>query len=619
MGAQEILLTIRDWIANLRRAAFGTRLRAGIFGAVAGILALAIFITVLEAIFHLPGDGRLMLLILWIIGTAVALSYGLIWPLMKRMFLPPTDELLATRFAERIPSVRDRVLNALQLLRRVDNNPEGYSVDLILEAGREVAEDLKPINPRDLPDKKPVRIFARAFIGSAALALLMFAFFGGALVSAGERVLKPDEEFASPPPFQLAIQPGSCTVLRGDSLAVTVTATGNVPDDIILERLESGKVASEPVTLKAQQKGVFRYTYRAVTASFAYWAHSARVKSERYNVSVKELPAVRALSVRLVYPRYTGKPEQKLEENIGDISALYGTTAHLRIAATKSLSKAFLEIFEGKPPVQGEDAAAEADTLSLAVEGMRASGEFKALKSGYYRIRLLDNENLSDRDPILYRVTVRPDEVPVVSLIEPSRDLDVAAGVQVPVVAEATDDFGLTRMKLRYHRTSTFEADTGKIPLSKFEQIDLAYESIDQAKIRSEYKWDLTPLDMLPEDQVEFFVEVWDNDALNGPKRAESIHRVLRFPSLQEIFEAQEHAQEARQISLQDLLDKSRELNEEVDRALEEYKSNPEMTWERKQEIQQMLEEQEAMTQMLEDIAKALEQTAEQMQTRALF
>ena len=70
MGAQEILLTIRGWIANLRRAAFGTRLRAGIFGAVAGILALAIFVTVLEAIFRLPGDGRLVL------GEVKALKFG---------------------------------------------------------------------------------------------------------------------------------------------------------------------------------------------------------------------------------------------------------------------------------------------------------------------------------------------------------------------------------------------------------------------------------------------------------------------------------------------------------------------------------------------------------------
>jgi len=618
MGAQEILMTIRGWMAGLRRAAFGTRLRAGLFGVVAAVLALTLFVTILEAVFRLPEEGRWILLGLWAVGSLAALGYGLLWPVAQCVLVPSSDERLASHYAERMPSIRDRVLNALQLLRRVDNR-EGYSVDLILEAGRDVAEDLKPINPRDLPDRKPVRLFGRAFLASGVLAALMFLIFGGPLISAGNRVLHADEEFAPPPPFTLSIEPGSCTVLRGDSLAVTVTATGNVPDEVILERLERGKVATEPVILRDHGENRFRYTYRGVATSFSYWAHAGRVETERYEVTVRELPAVRSLSVRLTAPAYTGLGEQLLEENIGDISALFGTTARLRIAATKPLKDASIEVFEGTSPLVSEEAREPSTTIPLDVAGFKASGELKIHKSGYYRIRLLDAEDLANRDPILYRVIARPDEVPVVSLVEPARDLDVAAGVLIPIVCEATDDFGFTRMALRYHRTSTFEPDTGATPLSSFEKMDLAYQYQGRAEIRSEYNWDLTPLDLLPEDQVEFFVEVWDNDALTGPKRAESVRRVLRFPSMQEIFDAQENAEKARRISLQDLLDRSRELGEEIDRTLEEYKSNPEMSWERKQELQQMIEEQQAMAQMLEDIAEALERSAEQMEARALF
>ncbi|MFH1010404.1 MAG: hypothetical protein V1784_04115 [bacterium] len=605
-------------MTGLRRAVFGTRLRAGAFGALAGVLALALFVTLLEAIFRLPGEGRYVLLALWLLGSLAALGVGILWPLAKRLFAPASDEKLAGFYADRMPSIRDRVLNALQLLKRVDDNREGYSVDLILEAGRDVAEDLKPISPRDLPDKRPVRLFGRALLVSSAFAGLMFALFGGALVSAGERVLRPDEEFAPPAPFDLVVRPGSCTVLRGDSLAVIVKAIGKAPSEITLERLERGKVASEPVTLKGNGEGEFRYTYRGIASAFAYWAFSGTVETERYQVDVRELPAVRSLSVRLAPPSYTRMDEKALEENVGDISALYGTTARLSISATKPLRRAFLEFFDGKPSVAGEEPQTQ-DSISLAVSGFKASGEFKVRKSGSYRIRLVDTENLADRDPILYRIAALPDEIPVVTLVEPAKDMDVAAGVQVPVICEATDDFGFTRMTLRYHRTSALESDTGTTPLSSFEKIDLTYESQGRAKIRSEYKWDLTPLDLLPEDQVEFFVEVWDNDVLTGPKRAESVHRMLRFPSMQEIFEAQEQAEKARHISVKDLLDRSRELGEEIDRAMEEYKSNPEMSWERKQELQQMIQEQEAMTQLLEDIAQALQKTAEQMEARALF
>ena len=618
MGAQEILMTIRGWMTGLRRAVFGTRLRAGAFGALAGVLALALFVTLLEAIFRLPGEGRYVLLALWALGSLAALGIGLFWPLAKRIFAPPSDEKLAAFYAERMPSIRDRVLNALQLLKRVDDNREGYSVDLILEAGRDVATDLKPINPHDLPDKRPVRLFGRALLASSALAALMLAIFGGALVSAGERVLRPDEEFAPPAPFNLVVRPGSCTVLRGDSLAVTIKAVGKAPSEITLERLERGKVASEPVTLKIQSEDEFHYTYRGVATAFSYWAYSGTVETERYQVDVRELPAVRSLSVKLTPPAYTRTEEQTLEENVGDISALNGTTARLSIAATKPLRQAFVEFFEGKLPLTGEEAPAT-ETFAFAASGFKANGEFKIRKSGSYRIRLRDNEGLADRDPILYRVTALPDEMPVVTLIEPPKDLDVAAGVQVPVICEATDDFGFSRMALRYHRTSALESDTGTTALSSFEKIELPYESQGRAKIRSEYSWDLTPLDLLPEDQVEFFVEAWDNDALTGPKRAESVHRLLRFPSMQEIFDAQEQVEKARHISVKDLLDRSKELGEEIERAMEEYKSNPEMNWERKQELQQMIQDQEAMTQLLEDIAQALQKTAEQMQERALF
>jgi hypothetical protein len=618
MGAQEILMTLRGWMMGLRRAVFGTRLRAGLFGAVAGVLALALFVTLLEAIFRLPGTGRYILLALWLLGSLAALGVGILWPVAKRVFAPPSDEKLAGFYAERIPSIRDRVLNALQLLKRVDDNREGYSVELILEAGRDVATNLKPINPHDLPDKRPVRLFGRALLGSAALSALMLAILGGTLVSAGVRVLRPDEEFAPPAPFSLVVRPGSCTVLRGDSLAVIIKAVGKAPAEITLERLERGKVASEPVTLKMQSGDEFRYTYRGIASSFNYWAYSGVVETERYQVDVRELPAVRSLSVKLTPPSYTRAEEKSLEENVGDISALGGTTARLSIAATKPLKQAFVEFFEGKLPLAGEEVAI-ANTYSLTTSGFKANGEFKVQKSGAYRIRLRDTEGLADRDPILCRVTVLPDEMPVVTLIEPQRDLDVAAGVRVPIICEATDDFGFTRMALRYHRTSALETDTGKAALSSFEKIDLTYESQGRTKIRAEYSWDLTSLDLLPEDQVEFFVEAWDNDALTGPKRAESVHRMLRFPSMQEIFEAQEQVEKARTISVKDLLDKSKELGEEIERAMEEYKSNPEMSWERKQELQQMIQEQEAMTQLLEDVAKALQKTAEQMQERSLF
>ncbi|MDD5089168.1 MAG: hypothetical protein PHI18_10285, partial [bacterium] len=520
MGAREVLQTIHGWMARLRRAIMANRLRAGALAALSAVLAASLLIAIIEAVGHLSGAARAVLLALWLLSALAALGLGIVWPILRYTIFAPDDKKLAGDYARRMPSVRDRVLNALQLLERAEGaNREGYSPDLILEAGREVAEDLKPVDPRALPDRTPVRFFGRAAAAVSGVVVLVFVFAGGHLLRAADRVLQPGQEFEPPPPFTLTISPGNIELVRGDSLEVTVTASGAIPQTITLERIEKGKTASEPVRLKSET-GEFRYTYRGVTAPFTYWASEARVKSDVYNVTVQELPAVRFLSVRLTPPAYTGMPEQVLEENVGDVAAVVGTKVTLQIAATKLLREARVEFLDA------DNAGGERETIrgakALDLDGSRASVEFAVSQSGYYRLRLTDGEGLQSRDPILYRITARPDEFPMVSVLQPPNDLDIAAGVTVPLVAEAMDDFGLTRANLRYHRTSAYEAPETQEDESVYQSAALTLRALEPGRAVSEFAWDMTPLDLLPEDQIAYFVEVWDNDAVSGPKRARS-------------------------------------------------------------------------------------------------
>jgi hypothetical protein len=605
-------------MSGLRRAVLANRLASGALTALAGLVAISLLIMLAEVIGHFSGGMRAVLLALWVLSALAALGLGIVWPMLKYTVFAPTDQKLAGEYARRMPTIRDRVLNALQLLERVEGaNREGYSTDLILEAGKAVAEDLAPIDPRKLPDKKTVQLGRKAAIAAVGLAAVLFVFAGGHLLSAAERVMKPGEEFLPPAPFTLSIQPGNAKLVRGDSLAVEVTATGAVPSAVTIERQEKGKSASEPVTVKGEN-GIFRYVYRGVTASFEYWAHQDAAKSERYAVEVEELPAVRFLALKLTPPSYTGLEEQALEENVGDVSALKGTLVKLSLAATKPLKEARIE-FEKVDTLKTGGLLSAPTRIVLVVEGSKAHAEFMIEANGYYQIHLKDTEGLENRDPIRYRITARPDEAPVITLLEPAHDLEIAANVRVAVVSEAMDDYGFSRMVLRYMRTSGFDAPGSEPKEEDYKTLSLEYKMSERGKARSDYVWDMTPLDLLPEDQVTFFVEVWDNDRITGPKRGKSETRVLRFPSMAEIFEQQEKQEETRQISLADLLKESKELREKVEEAVEEYKSNPELNWERKKEIEQLLEQQKAMTDILEQVANAMEQAQQQMQQRSMF
>ncbi len=639
MGAREVLMTIHGWMSGLRRAVMANRLKAGALAAVAGFVTVSLVIMIIEALGHLSGTARGVLLALWAISALAALGLGIIWPVLRYTVFAPDDKTLAANYARRMPSIRDRVLNALQLLERVEGaNREGYSPDLILEAGREVAEDLKPLDPRTLPEKRPVKLSGRAAMAVGGLTVLLFLFAGSSLLSAGDRVMKPGQDFEPPAPFTLSVKPGNAQLVRGDSLLVEVSATGKAPASITIERIEKSKTASEPVDIKSAN-GTYRYTYRGITVPFTYWAHEGRVKTPEYDVSVQELPAVRFLSLRLTPPAYTKMPEQVLEENVGDVAAVMGTKVHLEMAATKKLAQAEMEFL--KPAitlpnpatkVEGDSGSPSASAgglrgvtggsglmKSLTIEGTRASTEFSVSESGYYRLHLKDTDGLENRDPILYRITARPDEPPLVSLVEPASDAEIYANSKVQVTAEAMDDFGFTRMALRYYRTSSAEPSESQNDESKYKSLPLDYRMVEPGKARGEMLFDLAPLDLLPEDQVLIFVEAWDNDAVHGPKRARSETRTLRFPSMSELFDKQDQEADTREISLADLLKESQDIRQKVAEAVQEFKSNPEMSWERKQEIQKLLDKQQAMNDALKQISEQMQKASDQMNQHSMF
>ena len=615
MGAREVLSTIRNWMAGLRRAVLVNTLKSHALFALAALVSVTLLVLVLESLGHFSGSARAVLLGLWTVSAIAALGLGVVWPILKFTAFAPTDQKLAGDYAQRMPGIRDRVLNALQLLDHVENaDREGVSPELILAAGRGVAEELVPISPATLPDKTYVKKNARYALFTSVAAVALLIVFGGPLMSAAERVMNPGKDFSPSPEFVLHVAPGDVELVRGDSLKVVVTATGTLPKELTITRKEKGRSADSPLIVAGDEHGQYTVTWSGLASTFEYWAYAQNVSSEKYTATIQELPAVRYLSLTLTPPAYTELQSLTLEENVGDISAVVGTQARISISSTKQLADAKLEFFD----LTGENIATPRETLVLTLEGSKANGGFTVSKSGTYQIKLTDKEGRVSRDAISYRINARPDEAPVISLVEPSHDLEIAADIKIPLIADAADDYGFSKMTLRYYRTSPWD-QPGDVQDESFEKLALDYRVTEPGRCVVETEFDLTPLQLLPEDQVLMFVEVWDNDRISGPKRAKSEMRVLRFPSMAEIFDQQEKIEEKRTITLDELLDHSQDLREEVEKAVEEFKSNPEMTYERKQEINQLMEQQEQMNQVLEQVAQAIEQQQMQNQMRSLY
>jgi len=212
---------------------------------------------------------------------------------------------------------------------------------------------------------------------------------------------------------------------------------------------------------------------------------------------------------------------------------------------------------------------------------------------------------IGNREPIRYAVQVLADGPPSVAITDPGRDADLPENQRVTVAVEASDDFGISEMSLVFRvndgpeRAVPLEAETGR-------------------EVRQAHLWDLTDLDLLPEDRVYYRAEVADNDAVTGPKRASSAEYAFRFPSLYELYDEVSQAQEEHLEALEELARDEDEARQYVEQLRREVLRSEALTWEQKKELEATLEAEEERVSSLDDVAEQVADTVEKLRQQGL-
>ena len=58
-----------------------------------------------------------------------------------------------------------------------------------------------------------------------------------------------------------------------------------------------------------------------------------------------------------------------------------------------------------------------------------------------------------------------------------------------------------------------------------------------------DFEWDLTGMQLMPDDEVHFHLELTDNDIISGPKKTTSNSYIIQVPSLTDLYENIENYQ----------------------------------------------------------------------------
>lgn len=611
MDPRTTLQYLTDRLVKLRNFMLLGHLANGTALILTVVAVLFVLGFVFNAAFFLTATFRTIFVAIAVIALLALFFVTVVWPWIRK----PSTESVALQVEAKYPQLQDRLISSLQLERNLQNNREGFSTDMIQAVMRESEEMCRGIDFNKTVDhaylKRSLRFLA---LSAASVVLLGFAFpsvFNETVYLFANPTVEVERELS----YRLKVEPEGTEVAKFAPLTVRAILSGrNLPNDAKLHwRYEDGPVKSEEFSpersakaaasgiagkLAADDSTILAFEFREVRRSFEYWVTAGEIESPKYEVDAVDKPRVIDIKLTYAYPKYTGLQPLVVDENDGNISAIKGTT--VKVEATVN-----------KPAVTAEMVFKDGRREGLTIRDHQLTGTIKVMEEGSYHIAVTDELGNLNPDPIEYRIGAIADAFPEADLFAPGVPVNLGDDMALDLGVKLFDDFGFSELTLRY-RVFSVQGETFERKLA------VPFDRALGKSIEVRYPWDLSDIGLEPGGWVEYQFEVADNDAVTGPKRAQSQVLVARLPSLQEQFSYLEEESESQINELEEVRKAQDELLENTQKLQEQLLSNQEMDWEKKQEIQKALQNQQNLFDQMEQIADRMEQMEEQMRKNDL-
>ncbi|MEK7748644.1 MAG: DUF4175 family protein, partial [Bacteroidota bacterium] len=476
-----------------------------------------------------------------------------------------------------------------------------YSGELVDASFGDLAALTQDVDFKDSLDRLPMRRWRTRCLMTVGLCAMCVALFPSTSADSLNRLIHFEREFVPPAEYVFEVVPGNKEIVKGENLEVSVKvqsvgAIRKSPTELSLMSRYEGQTSFDQVLLRADTAGSFHTVLKNVRGSLLYFAQVENVQSEWYELKALDRPLVRSFQIRLDYPSYTNLPPRVQDEFVGDVTALAGTRILLKGASNKDLYEASIVFGNGQKK-------------SINTSGEKFSASLPLTAETSYHLQLKDLEGLENLDPVKYQLKVLPDEFPSVSIGEPGRNIDIAGTQSLMLSIQAKDDFGFTKLRVGYRLVhSRYER-----PSEEFKFVPVPFPSQTGLQLETRLAWDLSRMDLVPEDVIEYFAEVHDNDIVKGPKISRSPSYLIRLPSLEEVFADVDKVHETSLEEMKQTMEDAKKLKEALESINQDLKKNKEFDWQKQKKLEEMAKKYQDVQKKLEDVKNRLDQAVQKM------
>ncbi|HEY5824178.1 MAG TPA: DUF4175 family protein, partial [Cyclobacteriaceae bacterium] len=452
---------------------------------------------------------------LWLGGTARLLIFGSFFALVAFCIYRFLREPLGWWFYKKgigqeesakmiglfFPSINDRLLNVIQLSRDSKSSP-------LLEAGiLQKSQQFEGVSFESAIDLRDNKRYLKYFFFPFVIILLLWIFNHRIFTQSTTRIVQFNREFSPEAPFQFLIENKNLDAFFNEDFLLNLKLNGDAIPEAVY-------IVSGPQRLKMESLSptTFSYAFEKLQNEITFQFEASGFLSDTYTIKLINRPELTGLDVQLDYPKYIGRKSEQLT-NAANLEVPEGTRITWRIN-TSNASKAKIS-FSTDPGTQN-------DMQIIDNQGFNFSKNFN--NPDQYSI-LLENDHSRNRDNISYSIDVIKDQYPEV-IVDQLRDSSLYKNI---VLGGSTkDDYGITELKIQYQIVNNNQ------PNGPIKGIIIPI-SHNQSQQNFFYEWNLDSLKLNPGDQLNYYLQVWDNDGVNGRKSTKSTMYRFLLPSKEEL------------------------------------------------------------------------------------
>lgn len=514
---------------------------------------------------------RTALFYTYLIFNILILIRLVIIPLLKlfRISKVMSDEKAAMIIGRHFPEVSDRLINTLQLKKL---SQENGTLELLEASIEQKTTSLHPIPFVKAIDLKKNRRYLPYAIPPVLLILILFLAAPSTLTEPSRRLIHHREQFVKPLPFNVIILNEKLEAVQQEDFKLRVGLKG--------EELPAGMyllVGGKQLPFHKNSPTEYSYNLNNLQQDLSFSIIAEEYSFGPYYIKVFPKPSIINYDVSLDYPQYTGKTDETIE-NSGDFVVPEGTVARWRIFTRDTRNILF---------------RAAGNQIMLEPGNSNAFSHTEKLTESLYYSMTSSNEYMSNTDTLSYAITVIPDNYPT-AIFEEFRDSTMEKHLYFR--GQISDDYGFSALSFKYEFLNNFDsARTEGTVLSEA----VAFSPGVQKQMIFHH-FDLSRINIRPGDEIAYYFEVWDNDAVNGHKSSRSHRMIFRAPSLEEISLQTEADNNDIKDEMEDLIRDASELQRQIEKLNRQMINKESLSWQEKEQIKDLLNQQQQLHNRME-------------------